>query len=141
MIRAPKLFDEDEFNRWFGQAEHTLRSATNDMDRADYDWSCFKSQQAAEYAVKALLRGLGKEAIGHSVLKLIAKLGETGCIIGEELKGRARSVDKHYIPTRYPNAYAEGSPFEFYDRKTAEEAIDNASEIIKFIAGEKERNA
>ncbi len=141
MVELPKLFDQDEFNRWFNQAEHTLKSATSDMDRADYDWSCFKSQQAAEYAVKALLRGLGKEAIGHSVLKLIAELGKTGCIIGDELKDRARSVDKHYIPPRYPNAYPEGSPFEFYDRKTAEEAIDNASEIIKFITGEKERNA
>ena len=141
MVELPKLFDQDEFNRWFNQAEHTLRSATSDMDREDYDWSCFKSQQAAEYAVKALLRGLGKEAIGHSVLKLTAELGETGCRIGEELKGRARSIDKHYIPPRYPNAYAEGSPFEFYDRKTAEEAIDNASEILEFITSEKERHA
>ncbi|HIC93237.1 MAG TPA: HEPN domain-containing protein [Anaerolineae bacterium] len=63
------LFDQDEFFRWMRQAEHTLTSAQRDAAEGDYSWACFKAQQAAEYAAKALLRGLGLPAFGHSILR------------------------------------------------------------------------
>jgi HEPN domain-containing protein len=31
----------------------------------------------------------------------------------------ARILDRHYVPARYPDAFTEGSTFEFYDEKTA----------------------
>ena len=85
-MNAKKLFDYDEFKRWFSQAENTLNSATHDLSSHDYNWCCFKCQQAAEYAVKALLRGLGQMAIGHSVLKLFEELEEAGSTISEKWK-------------------------------------------------------
>jgi HEPN domain-containing protein len=51
----------------------------------------------------------------------------------QELKAAARCLDRHYIPPRYPNAYAAGSPFEFYDESTAREAIDAAGKVLKFV--------
>ena len=51
----------------------------------------------------------------------------------EKLKGCARTLDRHYIPTRYVNAHVEGAPFEFYDLSTAEEAIECAARVIQFV--------
>ena len=46
------MFDREEFERWLKQAEKTLESAERDKNNEDYNWCCFKAQQAAEYAVK-----------------------------------------------------------------------------------------
>lgn len=69
-----ELFDTEEYERWLGQAENTLKSAEHDSKAGDYNWACFKCQQAAEYAIKGMLRGLGKPAAGHSLLKLLEEL-------------------------------------------------------------------
>ncbi len=129
------LFDEREFSRWMNQAEHTLSSAQRDATEGDYGWACFKAQQAAEYAVKALLRGLGLPAFGHSVLGLIREIRKQGFPVSEDAERYARILDQYYIPPRYPNAYPEGSPFEFYDREIAEEAIASAREVFRTVKG------
>jgi len=53
------IFDQEEYRRWMKQAEATLSSAKRDKDYGDYNWCCFKAQQAAEFAVKGLLYGVG----------------------------------------------------------------------------------
>jgi HEPN domain-containing protein len=141
MVESQRLFDEDEFDRWFNQAENTLSSSNHDLGSRDNSWSCFKAQQAGNYALKALLRGLGRITIGHSVLKLLEQLEEFGSQVSEELKDCARSLDKHYVPARYPNAYPAGSPFEFYDEKTARGAIECASMMLNFVQAERKKNA
>ena len=50
------MMDEEEFERWLRQAEHTLASARGNIEDGDFDWACFKAHQAAEYALKGLLR-------------------------------------------------------------------------------------
>jgi HEPN domain-containing protein len=44
----------------------------------------------------------------------------------------AQLLDAYYIPTRYPNGFAEGKPSDYYNRKQAQEALDAAGEIIRF---------
>jgi len=44
------------------QAEHTLRSIEADLGFGSYSWACFKAQQAAELAIKAMLRAMGRPA-------------------------------------------------------------------------------
>jgi HEPN domain-containing protein len=127
------LFDEEEFLRWMKQAEHTLTSAQRDATEGDYGWACFKAQQAAEYATKALLRGLGLPAFGHSVLGLVGEMERQGLPITEKVRQCARTLDRHYIPPRYANAYPAGSPFEYYDRETAGEAIACAQAVLKVV--------
>jgi len=58
------LCDEDAFGRWLRQGEDTLRSAESDLKNGRFNWACFKCQQAAEYATKAALRGLGRSSSG-----------------------------------------------------------------------------
>lgn len=137
----PRLFDEDEYHRWLRQAEDTLGSAGHDLQNGHCNWSCFKSQQAAEYAAKALLRGLGQRATGHSILKLLEELEGLGPAITGELKTHARTLDRHYIPPRYPNAFAAGSPYEFYDEPTARAAMAAADKIVEFIREEGQKLA
>ncbi|MEM1986395.1 MAG: HEPN domain-containing protein [Nitrososphaeria archaeon] len=126
------IYDKDEYERWVKQADATLASAKRDRDAGDYNWSCFKAQQAAEFAVKGLLYGLGFSPVGHSILKLLGEIEKKGVNV-EQLKECARTLDRHYIPTRYANAHAEGAPFEYYDLVTAEKAIECATNIISFV--------
>lgn len=126
-------FDRDEFGRWYGQAAHTLESAQRDFDEGDYAWACFKAQQAAEYGCKGLLRGYGKMALGHSVLRLLNEMRTGGIAVTEDLLRSGRLLDRHYIPPRYPDAYPAGSPFEFYDRETAREALEHARLILRWL--------
>ena len=110
------MFDNDEFERWMAQASDTLNSARQDYSNKSYNWCCFKAQQAAEYAVKALLKGVGISAYGHSLVKLMKDL-ETHSLNTHTLTSCARILDRHYVPARYPDAFTEGSTFEFYDEK------------------------
>jgi HEPN domain-containing protein len=132
-MRVETLFDEEEFSRWMKQAEHTLESAGRDAIVGDYAWACFKARQAAEFAIKALLRWLGLPAIGHSILGLLGKAKGEGLPITEELKSCARTLDRHYVPPSYPNAFPTGSPFEFYDHEMAEEALACAQAVMEAI--------
>ncbi len=72
------MFKWSEYERWMKQAEKTLRSALRDLEGGDYEWASFKAQQAAELAVKALLRGMGFAPIGHSITRLLRNLRDEG---------------------------------------------------------------
>lgn len=125
--------DMPEFERWLKQAENSLESAKVDKKNGYYNWACFKCQQAGEYALKGLLRAFGKVAIGHSCYKLANQLKDLGVRMPRKMYDACRVLDRHYIPTRYPDAFPDASPFEFYDEATAEQAIDAAQEIVGFV--------
>lgn len=126
--------DRDEYRRWLGQAWHTLASARRDAAASDYDWACFKAQQAAEYSLEGLLRGLGHLAPGHSLLRLLDAVEQHARIpVPEPIRQAARALDRHYIPPRYPDAYPAGMPYEFYDRPTADAALSAAEQVVEFV--------
>lgn len=90
------LFDEPEHLRWWDQCELTLGSAERDHLSGDHDWASFKAQQAAEYAVKGLLRGTGRAAVGHSVLRFVEELEQLTEESFDAQKNDARLLDRHY---------------------------------------------
>ncbi len=45
----------------------------------------------------------------------------------------ARELDRHYIPSRYPNAHPAGTPHESYDEETAMRAYESALKIVEFV--------
>lgn len=71
------------------------------------------------------------EAWGHVLSSLLAHLPDAARP-ESALVDRAKELDKHYIPTRYPNGFERGAPVDFYTRKEAEEAITNAELILEF---------
>jgi HEPN domain-containing protein len=116
---------------WFRQGEADLRLARSARDTGHYEWSAFACQQAAEKAIKAVFQHLHKEAWGHVLIALLDALPETARP-DSELMDRAKVLDRHYIPTRYPNGFERGAPVDFYSQKDADEAIAHAEAILAF---------
>lgn len=119
---------------WLRQAEADLRHARNALEDGDHDWACFAAQQAAEKAVKAAIQGLGGEAWGHSVSILLGALDERR-EVPPPLVDAGKRLDKHYIPTRYPNGFDAGAPTDYYTRSEAETALEDARALLEFCRG------
>lgn len=119
---------------WLAQARRDLESARWQTEGGFFEWACFICQQSAEKALKAIYQGLGGEARGHSVLSLLEGLRER-VGVDEGLFECARSLDRFYIPTRYPNSWAGGSPKDFYTREDAERGLRCAETILRFCEG------
>ncbi|MFQ5705357.1 MAG: HEPN domain-containing protein [Gemmatimonadales bacterium] len=116
---------------WLRQGEADLRHAHNSRDAGDYNWSAFASHQAAEKALKGLFQRLHMDAWGHTLSVLLASLPEE-LNVPTALIDRAKELDKHYIPARYPNGFERGAPVDFYTLSEAERAIDHAEAILEF---------
>lgn len=119
---------------WFAQAERDLESARRQLEGGFHEWACFASQQAAEKAIKGVYQKLGGDAWGHSVVQLLQGLADR-VRVDEALSDCATTLDRHYVPPRYPNSWAQGSPSEYYRREDAEHAIRCAEEILRFCHG------
>lgn len=83
-------------------------------------------------ALKGLHLARGQVAWGHSIQDLLAGL-PGGMEVPEELWEAAKILDKHYIPTRYPDAHPSGPAARAYTRGEAEEAIRLAERILRFV--------
>ena len=125
--------DCDEALRWLRQARHTLESIRVDLEGGFYDWACFKSHQAAEFALKALLRAAGVESFGHNLLELWRRAARL-CRELEPLYECIASLNKLYIPPRYPDAWAAGvAPYVSFTRRDAVEALGCAERVVEAV--------
>ena len=128
------MFDYEEYNRGVNEAENTFKSAIVDKENGFYNWCCFKCHQAAEFALKGLLYGIGLTPFGYSLTKMTNDLQNQKINITSILTA-CKKLDLHYIPSRYPNAHPTGSPFEYHDENIAEEALTNAKKIMDLVEG------
>ncbi|MBI4456040.1 MAG: HEPN domain-containing protein [Acidobacteria bacterium] len=119
---------------WLRQAKKDLKHSVHARADGDFEWSCFAAQQAAEKSLKAAFQKRGKEGWGHSLMGLCQALADD-IPVPPEIAGAARRLDKHYIPSRYPNGFASGAPSDYYADEDAEAAIKDADEIIRFCEG------
>lgn len=78
-----------------------------------------------------------EEAWGHSAAELCKDAEEFDKDFSK-IREDAASLDKYYIPTRYPNALPGGIPSEIFDQKDAEKAISQAERVINFIKSKME---
>lgn len=100
-------------------------------DLARFEWSCFVAQQAGEKAAKALHESVGTEAWGHAVAGLLSGLDS----VEDEVTEAAKRLDKHYVPTRYPNTHPAGAPGDLYTRQEADQAIVDAATVVEHVRG------
>jgi len=119
---------------WIKQAVRDLKTAEDMAKSGFFEWSCFVAQQAAEKAVKAVFQKLNAAAWGHSVVELMKILSKK-TTVSEELLNCARTLDRYYVPTRYPNSFESGSPYEYFTGKDAEDALVYSKRIIEFCKG------
>jgi len=122
----------EEAKRWLMQALRDLSAAVESFRDGYFEWSCFQAQQATEKAVKALLYAHGRSAWGHTIVELLDYLKDVEGV-SEELYTYARELDRHYIPSRYPNAFESGYPALYYDSAVAERALNSANKIIEWV--------
>lgn len=123
------------------RSEDWLRQGRRDLDHArrahvggDHEWACFAAHQGAEKALKAVFQARGEEAWGHTVSELLAALlGDRAP--ADPLMVRAKALDKHYIPTRYPNGFPSGAPMDYYTAEDSTKAIEDAEAIIRYGEG------
>lgn len=116
---------------WLAQAFHDLNHARHALEDGDYDWACFAAHQAAEEAVKGMLLALRGEGWGPSITRFLKDAGHQ-LQVPEDLLQAARRLDKHYIPSRYPNGFDVGAPRDYYTASEAQEAIHDAQRIYEF---------
>lgn len=91
--------------------------------------TCFVCQQVGEKTLKALAYFRGADLVkSHSVKTIAKELGENG-----EIEFMGQKLDLYYIPTRYPDAFMEGAPFEYFEESQAKEAIEFAEKIIDLV--------
>jgi len=128
-----KLEPVVEGRRWLLQGEQDLNDAEFNLSGKRYNVACFLAQQSAEKALKAYLFSKGAEEVwGHSVAEL-CKDAQTFDPEFNELELKAGSLDKYYIPTRYPNALPGGIPSKAFDENDARSAIRLAKEVVDFV--------
>ncbi len=124
----------EEAIRWFDEALWDLDTAHILYENKRWNAAAFYSHQAAEKAVKALLYHVNESSLGHSIRMLLERyFKKIGRNAPEELLYCARELDRHYIPSRYPNAHPAGTPHEAYDEKTARIALECSRKIIDYV--------
>jgi HEPN domain-containing protein len=121
------------------QAESDLGHARNARQVGDFDWAAFASHQSAEKAIKAVFQNLHLDAWGHTLSVLLGSLPEASRP-DAGLVEKAKELEKHYIPTRYPNGFEQGAPVDFYTRTEADRAILLAEEILEFCRRQIDRS-
>jgi len=124
---------EDEASRWFSEALWDYETASILHRERRYNASAFYAHQAAEKAVKALLYKINEAPWGHSVRALLERFfSRVNSELKAELLACARELDRHYIPSRYPNALPAGTPHEAYDEEASRRALEAARRILEF---------
>jgi HEPN domain-containing protein len=110
-------------------AEDSLGAAKDLFTNQRWAKACFMSQQSAELALKAALNALGRERKGHDIHVMVEELSEEKEEISTLMDG-AKRLDQYYIPTRYMNAFSEGSAKSHFTEEQAKEAIEIAEKIL-----------
>lgn len=122
-----------EFERYWRQAIHTFQSACRDLEEGDLDWAAFKFQQSAELAVKGWIRSTIHFVTGHSIIRMLREEALEPAPDDEILKC-AEELDRIYIPSRYPDAYPDGSPMDYFREENVERLKGCAESILVFVA-------
>ncbi len=122
----------ERFRDWLDEALDDLSAAEILFREGKYSKVCFLSQQAAEKAVKALMiHALRRYDEIHSVGELLRRINAPRSLVE-----KGELLDRHYVPSRYPNAWPYGAPHKHYRRRDAEEALEAAREVVDYVLGE-----
>lgn len=123
--------DRAEQERWSAEAELQLRGARRDLAAGDHSLAAFRAEQSAQMSLKGLLRGIGQPGWGHDLVRLGNTVRE---LFGPELAPAQldealKRLSVHYITSRYPDAFSEGTPSAHYSHGIAEAALADAGEV------------
>lgn len=116
--------------RWLSQAERDLEDARFLTAHGRHHLACYLAQQSAEKALKAVLYAAGETVVlGHAAADLARRAAQREPRLAS-LAERAATLDKFYVPTRYPNGLPGGIPADAFDARDATRAIGDAEEVL-----------
>jgi len=124
-----RLKYEADVKNWLLRANQDLEWAKATLVAKLYTQACFITQQVAEKALKAFM--LSQEMVPpktHSLPRLLQDCLEFDNAF-KKFKNKVEILDKYYAPTRYPDLGID----EEYTKKKAEEALEDAEEILNFV--------
>lgn len=126
---------KEEALRWFTQAKDEFEDADELRKRKRFYLALFHFQQAAEKSLKAYLYLKVKSIeifYTHSIDELLRMAVELDDDFRTAIP--AKTLDKYYIPTRYPNGLPGGVPSRYFDDpKEAEESMYLAKMLIELV--------
>ncbi|MGH9064399.1 MAG: HEPN domain-containing protein [Acidimicrobiales bacterium] len=127
--------DGVELTRWRSEAGVALEGAHRDRSADSHAQACFRAEQAAQLAVKGLLRGVGSTAWGHDLVVLSERLRDAVGIElwPETLDGLARRLSLHYTTSRYPDTFPEGTPSQHYGPELSDQAIADSLAVVAAV--------
>lgn len=128
------MVDAEEYARWRAMADDAAALINVQRTAGADHWACFMAEQAAQFAVKALLHGLGAGGWGHDLVDLGERMEAA---LEDRLPSEARDalirLSRHYIATRYPDAHAGGTPAAHYGPADAQQAMTDADVVLGFV--------
>jgi HEPN domain-containing protein len=121
------MLDGTEHARWRATAEEQLRVARLLWCEDVHASAVFHAGQAAQCALKAILRALGTAGRGHGLIDLSERVGTaTGLDPDQKTVEGLQLLAQSYMPSRYPDALPSGTPAEHYSATHAQAAISAA---------------
>ena len=120
--------------RWIKAGYKDLDIAKFLLANEYYSAAAFHAQQSAEKVLKGLLRLQGQSAWGHNCIVLLQQVESLlNKPAQPSLRDSVRRLTRHYIPSRYPDAFDIGTPEAHYDEPIAQQAVDDAQAILTFV--------
>jgi len=120
--------------RWWETARDDLQAAETLEKSGMYAHACFNCQQSGEKALKALWFSVDADPWGHSIQKLVTDFPQQDLLNPlEQWLRYAASLDKFYIPTRYPNGLPDLTPAQSYTEEDASIAMERAKFLLEEV--------
>jgi HEPN domain-containing protein len=121
----------EESKLWFDFALEDLRVAEWTLSERLYNQTCFHAQQCVEKAIKCLLVLQGTVPPKTHDLNQLAKLLFLNPLTF--LTAQIQSLDRFYVPTRYPDALPGALPEGLPTESHAREALETARQVIEIV--------
>lgn len=126
------MLDHGEFARWLEASDDEARVARELVAIEAFNAVVLHSEQAAQHALKGLLRGVGaaREAWGRSLSELAVRAaGTAGLSLSDDLVASLTVLERDYKPSRYPDALVSGTPRGNYGPADAERALQTHARV------------
>lgn len=121
------------YEDWLEEALDDLETASELLKIGKWSKVCYFSHQAAEKALKAfIIKKLGIYKHTHSTAELAGEVSQQA-EFPQDLLVEAGKLDRHYIPTRYPNAWPALPPYKHYNKTDAEEALETSKKVVNYV--------
>ena len=114
---------------WLREGRAELRAAQDLLKGQHWSWCCFTCQQSAEKALKAICEHFRSPQFGHNLNILLTEV-VAHTKMDDEIRQGCASLNRFYIPTRYPDAFDKGAPADQFFEHDAHQAVTDAEKVI-----------